>query len=61
MISLRLLFQLLTQRVRHAVPVLLLPTCVRHLAVLRMLLAHLHYEVLVQRLVPMNDLKSFLQ
>jgi hypothetical protein len=61
MISLRLLFQLLTQRVRHAVPVLLLQTYELHLAVLRMLLAHLHYEVLVQRLVPMNDLKSFLQ
>jgi hypothetical protein len=61
MISLQLLFRLLMQHVHHAVPVLLLPTCERHLAELRMLLVRLRYEVLVQRLVPMNDLKSFLQ
>jgi hypothetical protein len=61
MISLRLLFRLQTQHVRRALPVLLLPTCVQHLAVLRMLLAHLHCVVLVQRQVPMHDQKSFQQ
>jgi hypothetical protein len=61
MISLQLLFRLRMQHVHRAVLVLLLPTCERHLAELRMLLVRLRYEVLVQRLVPMNDLKSFLQ
>jgi len=61
MISLQLLFRLRMQHVHHAVLVLLLPTCEPHLAELRMLLVRLRYEVLVQRLVPMNDLKSFLQ
>jgi hypothetical protein len=61
MISLRLLFRLLMQHVHRAEPVLLLLTYERHLAVLRMLLAHLHCVELVQRQVPMNDQKSFLQ
>jgi hypothetical protein len=61
MISLRLLYQLRMQHVHHAELVLLLPTYVRHLVVLRMLLAHLHCVELVQRQVPMNDQKSFLQ
>jgi hypothetical protein len=61
MISLQLLFRLRMQLVHHAVLVLLLQTCERHLAELRMLLAHLRFVVLVQRQAPMNDQKSFQQ